>query len=80
MEKNLLPLDRLLIGEKAIVKTLYAEGMERLRLLDLGLIQGATVEALHQSPCGDPIAYSIMGAVIALRNEDASKVFVQNLS
>lgn len=80
MEKNLLSLDQLLIGKKAIVMALLSEGMERRRMLDLGLVQGAAVEALHKSPTGDPIAYSIMGAVIALRNDDASKIIVQNLS
>lgn len=80
MGENCLSLDRLRIGNKAVVLSLNAQGNERRRLLDLGLVQGAFVEALHQSPNGDPIAYFIMGAVIALRNEDASKVIVQNLS
>lgn len=80
MEKNLLSLDQLLIGKKAIVMNLNAEGIARRRLLDLGLVKGASVEALHRSPYGDPIAYSIMGAVIALRNEDAAKVIIQNFS
>ena len=80
MENNILSLDKLLIGKKAIVRALVAEGLERRRLLDLGLVQGTPVEALHVSPTEDPIAYSIMGAVIALRSNDASKVIVQNLS
>lgn len=79
MEENLLPLDKLLIGKSAIVRILKAEGPERRRFLDLGLAQGTAVEALHKSPSGDPVAYSILGAVIALRNEDAKKVLVQNL-
>jgi Fe2+ transport system protein FeoA len=61
MEGDVHSLDQLLIGKKAIVVNLAAEGAERRRLLDLGLIQGTLVEALHKSPAGDPIAYFIMG-------------------
>ena len=79
MKGDVHSLDQLLIGKKAIVVNLAAEGAERRRLLDLGLIQGTLVEALHKSPAGDPIAYFIMGAVIALRNCDAEKVLVSSL-
>jgi ferrous iron transport protein A len=46
-------------------------------MLDLGLIQGTRVEALQKSPSGDPIAYEIRGAVIALRSEEASQILVE---
>lgn len=46
-------------------------------MLDLGLVNGTNVESLHKSPSGDPVAYYIRGSVIALRNEDAGKIFVQ---
>jgi len=35
------------------------------------------VEALQKSPSGDPTAYFIRGAVIALRSEDAGKILVE---
>ena len=43
---------------------------------DIGLIDGTRVECLRKASCGDPVAYLIRGAVIALRNEDAKKIFV----
>ena len=46
-------------------------------MLDLGLVEGTNVEALHKSPSGDPVAYFIRGAVIALRGEDAKKVRIE---
>ena len=52
---------------------------KQLRLLDLGLIAGTEVMALEQSPSGDPIAYFIRGAVIALRSEDASQILVEKI-
>lgn len=76
MNTNLLPLSNLPIGAKASVHSLESSGIERRRMLDLGLVQGTIVEALQRSPSGDPIAYFIRGAVIALRDEDASKITV----
>ena len=76
MNEKLLSLDRLRVGEKGVVMDIAATETERRRFGDLGLIQGAIVQSLHRSPAGDPIAYFIMGAVIALRNYDAEKVLV----
>ena len=78
MEPQAKTLDRLHVGERAMVLSLTSQGIQRRRMLDLGLTQGTVVEALHKSPGGDPIAYSIRGAVIALRDEDARKVLVED--
>ncbi|MBS4538760.1 ferrous iron transport protein A [Clostridium sp. D2Q-11] len=77
MNTNLISLDRLPIGTFGKVKKLNSEGIARRRMLDLGLIENTTVESLRKSPAGDPIAYEIRGAVIALRSEESSKIFVE---
>ena len=64
-------------GEKAKVKSLCISGNMRRRLLDIGLIRGTEVSCLHESPCGNPKAYIVRGAIIAIRNEDASKIVVE---
>ena len=46
------------------------------RLLDLGLIRGTRVTCIARSPWGDPAAYLVRGAVIALRDQDARDVAV----
>lgn len=74
-----IPLNSLKIGEKCKVKKLISDGLIRRRLLDLGLIDNTVVESLHQSPSGDPVAYLIRGAVIALRSEVASMTLVEKL-
>lgn len=61
-------------GEKAKVAEVRAEGSMRRRLQDIGLIEGTEVECLHKSPAGDPVAYLIRGAVIALRSEDSGNI------
>ncbi|MBR4097132.1 MAG: ferrous iron transport protein A [Oscillospiraceae bacterium] len=64
-------------GTKAVVASMLADSGIRRRLRDIGLIEGTTVRCLNRGPSGDPVAYLIRGAVIALRREDSSKIIVQ---
>jgi ferrous iron transport protein A len=79
MKNNYIPLNYLPLGKKGKVRMLTSDGIARRRMLDLGLICDTEVEALQKSPSGDPIAYHIRGAVIALRSEEASKIFIEAL-
>ena len=73
---NSFSLNMLNVGEQALVDSLDFQSANRRRLQDIGLIDGTRVECLRKAACGDPVAYLIRGAVIALRNEDAKKIFV----
>ncbi|SJZ78427.1 ferrous iron transport protein A [Enhydrobacter aerosaccus] len=47
------------------------------RLIELGFVEGATVELLHQGLFGgDPIAVRVAGTTIALRRREAMAVSV----
>lgn len=52
-------------------------GPMRRRLLDIGLVEDTAVECLGRSPGGDPAAYLIRGAVIAIRREDSAGVVLR---
>ena len=69
-------LDKIPEGQSAIISHIKEVGDIRRRLLDIGLISGTRVECVKKSPLGDPIAFLIRGAVIALRKKDASKIVV----
>lgn len=69
-------LDCLGVGKSAVVKRLEADGSMRRRLLDIGLIENTVVECVGISPAGDPHAFLIRGAVIAIRKEDCKKILV----
>lgn len=64
-------------GETGRVLRLCCQGGIRRRLFDIGLIQGTTVECVGRSPAGDPSAYLIREAVIALRSEDANQIIME---
>ena len=63
-------------GEKAVVQKVLTRGSMGRRLLDIGLIEDTLVECLGRSPAGDPSAFLIRGAVIALRAEDSAKILL----
>lgn len=65
-------------GERVKVKGLSSTGSIRRRLLDIGLVENTEVECLGRSPAGDPCAYLIRGAVIAIRSEDCRNILVYN--
>lgn len=74
-----ITLNDLPMGKKAKVKSLNSDSDSRRRMLDLGFVMDTEVKALQKSPSGDPTAYQIRGAVIALRSEEASKILVETL-
>jgi ferrous iron transport protein A len=47
------------------------------RLMEMGLLEGAEVEVLHQAPFGgDPLAIRVRGSVVALRRSEANYIEV----
>lgn len=68
---EIFSLCNLEVGQSAYVTEIEAEPAMRRRLLDIGLIPGTRATCVAKSPAGDPAAYLIRGAVIALRGTDA---------
>lgn len=75
------PLSALQPGEEGRVLSISrrCRGPERRRLLDLGVLPGTVVRAEMRSPNGDPTAYRIRDALIALRAEQAGVIRVERL-
>lgn len=63
-------------GEVCYIKRITNKGSIRRRFQDIGLLENTRVECVGESPAGDPKAFLIRGAVIALRSEDSKKVIV----
>lgn len=75
-------------GFRGRIRALRAEGagsalpageLER-RLVEMGFVEGASVELLHHGPFGrDPIAVRVDGTCVALRRREARAVLVAPL-
>ena len=73
---KMIHLSELEPGCRACVCSIHTKSHMRRRLLDIGLIEDTEVTCLGRSPAGDPSAYLIRGAVIALRAADARDISV----
>jgi len=63
-------------GQAGTVAALHSTGPERRRLMDLGLVPGTRVVAEMSSPLGDPVAYRVRGALVALRAQQARLITI----
>lgn len=72
-----ITLKELRPGCRAVVSGMSSSGSMRRRLMDIGLTENTTVECVGRSAAGDPSAYLIRGAVIAIRSEDSEKITVR---
>lgn len=70
-------LNELPMGKIGRVKEINTEDSMLRRLLDIGLIKDSLVKSVLKSPLGDPIAYEIKGAIIAIRNDDARGIQIE---
>jgi len=75
------PLSLLLPGEtgEVIELSLRLRGPERRRLMDLGLLPGTHITAEMSAPGGEPVAYRVRGALIALRREQTNMIKISKL-
>lgn len=66
-------------GERGRVRRLSSScrGAQRRRLLDLGVVPGTVITVEMRSAGGDPIAYRIRGALIALRRHQAEWIEIE---
>ena len=72
-----MTLDRLPVGEQAIITAVGGAGALRLRLLDMGVIPRTRVTVTRRAPMGDPIELQLRGYRLSLRLEDAKSVEVE---
>ena len=69
-----MTLDKLKIGEKAVIVSVGGEGMLRRRLLDMGLTPKTAVAIIKKAPMGDPVELSLRGYRLSIRLADAEKI------
>ncbi len=72
----MMTLDKLPIGQKAVINAVGGEGALRCRFLDMGLIPKTIVEVIKTAPMGDPIEIRLRNYELTLRKEDAEKIEV----
>jgi len=79
MEGPFESLTALKMGEAGLVLSISkaCRGLQRRRLMDLGIIPGTVITAEFKSASANPTAYNIRGALIALRKDQANFVHIR---
>ena len=72
-----MTLDKLPLGQEAMITAVGGEGALRLRLLDMGLIPKTTIRVEKIAPLGDPIELRVRDYALSLRKEDARNIQVE---
>lgn len=73
-EKTLAALGK---DELGTVIEVGGEHAMRRRFYDIGCIKGAEIRMIGAAPLGDPRAYAVCGAMIAIRAADAEKIRIR---
>lgn len=72
MEKSIIGLKK---GERGIISRIEQSSMSQ-RLIEMGLVPGASFEVSSISPFGDPIAIRLKDFAVSMRLADARNIFV----
>lgn len=84
--ENQVTLADMRYGEKGRIASIASQTAENdaglaARLLELGIMEGAEIEALHRSPFGgDPMSVKVDRTIIALRRADAGTIIIERLN
>lgn len=71
-----IPLSQILPYKEYVIDSITDTKNGSLSLQGYGLIPGAKIKLLFVSPLKEPLAYEIMGTVLALRRKDAECIQV----
>ena len=70
-------LNTLQPGDSGVVENiLTTEPKLKMRLLELGLLKGTSIEMIRYAPLGDPIEIKIRGYRLSIRKKEAESVVI----
>lgn len=64
-------------GDKALIISVGGDEKFTKRLLALGFIEGTEVTLMANAPLGDPLIINLRGFNIAIRKNDAKKIYIK---
>lgn len=66
-------------GQRARILDVAGDDAVSIRLMEMGLTEGADIEFLGVAPLGDPAEFRIRGYRLSLRKAEASRVTIELL-
>jgi ferrous iron transport protein A len=74
--RNEVLLSNISDGESVIIRSVKESAL-KVKLMEMGLIEGKRLDVLFRAPFGDPIAFDVEGYVLSLRKEEAALITVE---
>ena len=72
-----MTLTDLAVGQSAVIEDIAGERVQRMKLLDVGLVPQTVVTVRKIAPMGDPIEVGVRSYVLTLRKADAALLMVK---
>ncbi len=72
----MITLAQITSGQTARVDSVEGTDTLALRLLEMGLTPGCSVQYVGRAPLGDPLEFEVRGYRLSLRKSEASRVHV----
>ena len=72
-----MTLDQVPPGSRATVTAMSPASGEAQRLLEMGLVEGASVEVVRLAPLGDPMEVRVFDYLVTLRKHEARSIEVE---
>jgi ferrous iron transport protein A len=63
-------------GQRALILDVTGDDAVAVRLMEMGLTEGAEIELIGFAPLGDPIEYRVRGYRLSLRKAEAQRVTI----
>ncbi|MBQ6454707.1 MAG: ferrous iron transport protein A [Eggerthellaceae bacterium] len=72
-----MTLTDLAVGQTAVIEDIVGERIQRMKLLDVGLVPQTKVTVRKIAPMGDPIEVGVRSYVLTLRKAEAALIVVK---
>lgn len=73
-----MTISDLLKGDKAVITNFIVDEIP-LKLIEMGCIEGNSVELVQNAPLKDPLYLNVNGTFLAIRRETASQISVEKI-
>lgn len=65
-------------GQTVVVQQVTTSTL-RVKLMEMGIVEGKRLKVLYRAPLGDPIAVDVEGYVLSLRIDEANLINVESI-
>ena len=68
------------IEESAVITSITLPKEQQLRLFQLGIQEGTTLQLVKRAPLNDPLLFQVQDIWIAIRRSDAKNIIVERVA